>query len=370
MCQKNAALCICVLRCVDDAAPKDANVNVARQTPAYTTDMRGFNLAGVFCLWMTFITGIKIELIPPHPLLNQSVLLHVTHIDGSIRTFSWFRGELARSQYQILSYNKRDNPPESPGPLYFPRVSSFPNASLKISDLHTGDQDNYTVQVSMNDGQDRSTVQLHVYELVIKPFIKASATYAIRDETFRLECGTIHSVKKIQWGRTGKPFPPGVIRSPDNRTITFPNVRPSDAGNYWCEAQNPINKMTSEIYTLSVYLYLSPFFLYPCIAVKGICGSTSDLSAGDISGIIIGTILGLALLAGGFLLILFFQRHKHPAREETGEEEIKQDYPVEYYNVQATTVVRNQKLTNVHLVASSLIVTIVVITKSSYSCLF
>ncbi|XP_069598039.1 carcinoembryonic antigen-related cell adhesion molecule 7-like [Ranitomeya imitator] len=316
--------------------------------------MRGFNLAGVFCLWMTFITGIKIELIPPHPLLNQSVLLHVTHIDGSIRTFSWFRGELARSQYQILSYNKRDNPPESPGPLYFPRVSSFPNASLKISDLHTGDQDNYTVQVSMNDGQDRSTVQLHVYELVIKPFIKASATYAIRDETFRLECGTIHSVK-IQWGRTGKPFPPGVIRSPDNRTITFPNVRPSDAGNYWCEAQNPINKMTSEIYTLSVY----------CI-----CGSTSDLSAGDISGIIIGTILGLALLAGGFLLILFFQRHKHPAREETGEEEIKQDYPVEYYNVQATTVVRNQKLTNVHLVASSLIVTIVVITKSSYSCLF
>ncbi|XP_073513814.1 cell adhesion molecule CEACAM7-like [Phyllobates terribilis] len=284
--------------------------------------MRGFTLAGVFCLWMTSTTGIKIELIPPHPLLDESVLLHVTHIDASIRTFSWFRGELARTQYQILSYNRRDDPPESPGPLYFPRVSSFPNASLKISNLHTEDQDYYTVQVSMNDGQDRSTVQLYVYELVTKPIIKPSTTYAIRDETFRLECATIYSVK-IQWGRTGKPIPPGVIRSPDNRTITFPNLRRSDAGKYWCEAESPINKMISDIYTLSVY----------CI-----CESTSDLNAGEISGIIIGTILGLALLAGGILLVFFFQRHKHPAMEETGEKAIKQDHPVEYYNVEAMTV--------------------------------
>ncbi|KAG8539554.1 hypothetical protein GDO81_020745, partial [Engystomops pustulosus] len=132
----------------------------SRLTPL--PDMRGFTAAGAFCLWLTLTAGINIELIPPHAVVNGSILLHVTQIRGSVRSFSWFKGEHTRSQNQILSYNIRHNPVESPGPLYSPRFTCFPNASLKISDLNSEDQCDYTVQVT-TDTQMRSSVQLHVH---------------------------------------------------------------------------------------------------------------------------------------------------------------------------------------------------------------
>lgn len=284
--------------------------------------MRGFTLAGFLCLWMEWTIGIKIGLIPPHPLVNQSVLFSVTQINGSVRSFSWFKGERATSQNQILAFNRRNNPPETAGPLHFPRVSSFPNASLEISNLYTEDQGYYTVQVGTIDAQERSMIQLLVYAIVTKPVISSSTLIPIGNEMVRLTCDTMNS-EKIRWGRSGKALPPGVIPSSDNRAITFPNIKPGDAGLYWCEAENLISKMTSDIYTLNVY----------CI-----CGSTSELNAGQMSGIIIGTLLGLVLLFGGVFLLLYFQRQKHPVREEPREEANKRpDPPMEYYNVQAIT---------------------------------
>ncbi|XP_075118075.1 LOW QUALITY PROTEIN: cell adhesion molecule CEACAM7-like [Leptodactylus fuscus] len=262
--------------------------------------MRGVTITGVFCLWMALSTGVHIELIPPHPQINQSVLLSVDQISGSIRSFAWFKGENTRSQNQILAYNSRTTPPESPGPMYSPRISCFPNASLKISELNIEDQGNYTLQVQQ-EAHVRGTVQLLLYAIVTKPVIRTTTITPIVNEEVHLTCDTMNS-QKILWGRSGKIFPPGVIQSSDNRTITFPSIKPEDTGLYWCEAENPVSKKTSDLYTMTVY----------CV-----CGSTtSDLNAAEISGVIIGTLLGLALLAGGIFLLLYVKRHKLPVREE------------------------------------------------------
>ncbi|XP_040271391.1 carcinoembryonic antigen-related cell adhesion molecule 7-like [Bufo bufo] len=284
--------------------------------------MRGFTLAGVFCLWMTLTNGVNIEMIPPRPMVNHSVLLSVTQLSGSVWSFSWFRGERARSQNQILAYNTRNDPSETAGPLYAPRFSAFPNASLGISNLYTEDQGNYIVQVVTSNGQERSAVQLLAYALVFKPVIRTSSLYPIANDTISLTCDTMNS-EKIHWGRSGKMFPPGVITSSNNRTITFPTIKPLDAGLYWCEAENLVSRRTSDVYTLNVY----------CI-----CGSSSELSAGELSGIIIGTLLGILLVGGILLLLLFLKRCKPPEGEEPREDATKkQSPPTEYYNVQAVT---------------------------------
>ncbi|XP_056399926.1 carcinoembryonic antigen-related cell adhesion molecule 7-like [Hyla sarda] len=274
---------------------------------------------GVFYVWIHLTIGILIELVPTHPLVDQSVLLRVTQINGPVRSFSWFKGEEVRLQNQILAYSRRNNPPETPGQMFSSRFRSFANASLEISNLSREDQGDYTVQVIL-EGQERSTVSLLVYAFVTKPIVRSSAEYAIGNQTVTLTCDTMNS-EKIRWGKTGKKIPPEMIRSSDNTTITFPNIKPLDAGLYWCEAENTVSKMTSDIYTLDVY----------CI-----CGSTSELSAGAIAGITIGTILVLVLLVGGTILFLSFKRHKPPVIEEPREEAKKNhDPPMEYYNVQA-----------------------------------
>ncbi|XP_075696376.1 cell adhesion molecule CEACAM7-like isoform X2 [Rhinoderma darwinii] len=279
-------------------------------------------ISGVFVLWMNLTTGINIEFIPVYPLINQSVHLNVTEISGLVRSFCWYKGEDPSSQNLILCYSRQGNPPETHGPLYFPRVSSFPNASLEISKLHTEDQGYYTVQVVTRNDPKRRTAHLLVYATVTKPVIRSSTLYPIGNDKITLTCDTMYS-EKIIWGRNGKIIPPGVIKSPDNRTITFPTIKPLDGGLYWCEAENFLSKITSDIYTLNVY----------CI-----CGSTSDLNAGEIAGVIIGTLLVIVILVGGIFLLLFFKRRPHPVKEEPREEaNKKQDPPIEYYNVQAMT---------------------------------
>ncbi|XP_069803479.1 carcinoembryonic antigen-related cell adhesion molecule 7-like [Dendropsophus ebraccatus] len=299
--------------------PEIYGFTCGRRTPARTTDMRGFTLAGVFCLWIDLTIGILIELIPSLPLVNHSVLLRVSQINGTVWSFSWFKGELARSQNQILAYSKRNGPPESPGPLYSPRFGSYSNASLEIVNLYFEDQGTYTVQVT-TDRQVRNATQLHVYALVTKPIIRSSALYAVGNQTVTLTCDT-KNFEKIHWGRIGKTLPTAVIWSYNYSAMTFPNIKSLDAGQYWCEAVNAVSKMTSDIYTFNVY----------CV-----CGSESGLSAGEIAGIIVGIILGLVLLVGGAFLYLFLKRRRPPVIEEPREETRKSHGPpIDYYNVQA-----------------------------------
>ncbi|KAM4703043.1 cell adhesion molecule CEACAM1-like [Rhinophrynus dorsalis] len=210
-----------------------------------------FTLAVFLCTWMDWTNGIDIHLIPEYPVVNNTVILSVTGITGTIRSFSWYKGSNIQSVNQILIYFPGTSNPQVNGNQYFYRASAFPNGSLQITDLVMTDQGNYTVQ-TQTDIASQLTVYLHVYVPVTLPVVTSSTSQPQENETVTLTCTTANA-ERILWRRGSASLPSGVTLSSDNSTVTFTRINRKDAGEYHCEAVNPISTRTSNAYMLTVY---------------------------------------------------------------------------------------------------------------------
>ncbi|CAH2319039.1 carcinoembryonic antigen-related cell adhesion molecule 8-like [Pelobates cultripes] len=199
------------------------------------------------------ISALSIQLIPQYPAVGQSVTLSVTGINGTIRVFSWYKGPNINADNQILSYIPSANPPQANGNQYFSRASGLPNVSLLISDLVITDQGIYTVYVQTDraGGRNQESVNLTVYIPVTKPVIRANSSLVKENDTATLTCET-ENAERIAWGRSNGRLPSAITLSNDNRTLTFSSIKRLDSGDYYCEAENVINKIKSDIYTLTV----------------------------------------------------------------------------------------------------------------------
>ncbi|XP_053307491.1 carcinoembryonic antigen-related cell adhesion molecule 1-like [Spea bombifrons] len=268
--------------------------------------MKGCALTVLLNLCITLTGGIEIQPIPPYPKVNQSVILNVGGITGIFRSFAWFKGAGTQAANQILSYSSKNKPPLTPGNQYFSRAKGLSNGSLVISDLLISDRDTYTVQVQTHSLHTAS-IYLHVYENVTRPVVRASSCGFLENEAVDLTCDTANA-ETILWSRENGGLPSDVTLSTDNRTISFSNIKASDAGEYWCEAGNPVSRSKSDSYTLIVTC--------PCQSHGGSCAAVT-------SGIICGTILGTAITIGAvFLLYKNYvisvkdvQKELHPGNE-------------------------------------------------------
>ncbi|XP_063293220.1 carcinoembryonic antigen-related cell adhesion molecule 1-like [Pelobates fuscus] len=282
--------------------------------------------------WMDLASTIDIYLIPSYPIIDQSVTLQVADINGTVRSFAWFNGTVVHTQNQILSYSSRNNPPQVAGTQYFSRATGFPNGSLHITNLVTTDQGIYTVEVQTSKRVQRASVYLTVYDYVTKPVVRASNCHPLQNEAVNLTCVTIHA-QTILWGRGNAELPLSATLSPDNQTVTFSSIKPSDGGEYWCEAVNPVSNSTSDTYLLTV----------TCA-----CKSQTASCAAVTSGIICGTILGTILtIAATFLLYNYYiipkTKEKTKRREFVAESRSENQAPSTiYYNMHAVPGVKNQ----------------------------
>ncbi|CAH2319038.1 carcinoembryonic antigen-related cell adhesion molecule 8-like [Pelobates cultripes] len=197
------------------------------------------------------ISALSIQLIPQYPAVGQSVTLSVTGINGTIRVFSWYKGPNINADNQILSYIPSANPPQTNGNQYFSRARGLPNGSLLISDLVITDRGIYTVSVQTEKGPNQESVNLTVYIPVTKPVIRANSSLVKENDTATLTCET-ENAERIAWGRSNGRLPSAITLSNDNRTLTFSSIKRLDSGDYYCEAENVINKIKSDIYTLTV----------------------------------------------------------------------------------------------------------------------
>ncbi|CAH2319026.1 carcinoembryonic antigen-related cell adhesion molecule 8-like [Pelobates cultripes] len=197
------------------------------------------------------ISAISIQPIPQYPAVGQSVTLSVTGINGTVRQFTWYKGPNTNADNQILSYIPRANPPQTNGTQYLSRASGLPNASLLISDLVITDRGIYIVSVQTYTDAQQESVTLTVYKHVSKPVIKTSSYLVQENDTVTLTCEAENAVR-ILWGRSNGTLSSDDTLSSDNRKIFFSSIKPSDSGDYYCEAENAINKITSDIYTLTV----------------------------------------------------------------------------------------------------------------------
>uniref|UniRef100_A0A8C5QAT2 Ig-like domain-containing protein n=1 Tax=Leptobrachium leishanense TaxID=445787 RepID=A0A8C5QAT2_9ANUR len=203
-------------------------------------------------VWMERVSAISIQLMPPYPAVGQSVTLSVTGITGNIREVKWYKGSNTDASNHILTYIPSANSPQSNGLQYFSRASALPNASLLISDLEFTDGGNYTVSVQTQTAQ-QTSVNLTVYEPVTDVVLKSNTSEIKENDTVTLTCET-KNANRYEWVRVSGSLPSDTIQSKDKstNTITFPSIKRSAAGDYYCEAKNPASNKKSNIYTLTV----------------------------------------------------------------------------------------------------------------------
>ncbi|XP_075047019.1 cell adhesion molecule CEACAM5-like isoform X2 [Mixophyes fleayi] len=292
-----------------------------------------------YFLWMDLTSGmVNIQLIPQYPVIQESVTLSVTGITERILSFSWYKGRDQSPNYQILTYIAGDPSPHLNGPLYFSRARPFPNGSLLISDLHITDSGNYIVSVQTKRSLEETSVPITIYERVSKPAIAASHSQIQENDTVTLTCVSANA-EKITWSRDNAILQHGDGISGDNRSITFSNIKHRKKGGYTCEAENLVNKRTSDVYTLTV-LYEETeedkSLLNTDETISTFLNDTSEYSAHTntaiTAGLISGTILAILLIIS--VSFLLYRRCVFPAREVmTGSPSVIRDSYAIYDNV-------------------------------------
>ncbi|KAG2458654.1 CEA20 protein, partial [Polypterus senegalus] len=91
-------------------------------------------------------------------------------------------------------------------------------------------------------------------ELVSNVTITAKPGQPIENKNFSLTCDASGQVDSIHWVKNDQPVSPfgHITLSADSKTLSFNPVLRSDNGGYKCTASNPVSKMSSEVYTLTV----------------------------------------------------------------------------------------------------------------------
>ncbi|XP_002942508.2 carcinoembryonic antigen-related cell adhesion molecule 1 [Xenopus tropicalis] len=228
---------------------------MARERVTAALCTRGYLLTALFSVWINLIYGISIQPIPEYPVVNQPVTLSVSGVSGAIRSFSWYKGQFVDDSSLILAYNPTSYLVARRGPEYFPRASVLPDGSLKIFKIYTAVRRYYTVQIQA-ESLTQETINLPVYELLTKPEIDIAKQQPEKYEDVTLTCKLSASdleTVKFLWTRIDGSIPSGVIYRANSRTMTIPKFSQSDAGQYQCEAENPISKNISDPYKLSLY---------------------------------------------------------------------------------------------------------------------
>ncbi|XP_065429963.1 carcinoembryonic antigen-related cell adhesion molecule 5-like isoform X2 [Chrysemys picta bellii] len=99
-----------------------------------------------------------------------------------------------------------------------------------------------------------TTLVIQVLEILPKPTVTPNQTLVLENGTFTLTCNGSPSADTVLWFRDGASLVPSeqLGLSPDNRTLTVPNVIRGDAGAYQCEVGNPVSTNRSEPSTVTV----------------------------------------------------------------------------------------------------------------------
>ncbi|ELK32002.1 PREDICTED: carcinoembryonic antigen-related cell adhesion molecule 1 [Myotis davidii] len=120
--------------------------------------------ASLLTLWsLPTIAQLTIESVPPNAAEGKDVLLRVHNLPGDAARYTWYKGEIADSSRQIVSY-KIDTQTTTFGPANSGRETIYPNGSLLFQNVTLKDTGYYTLLATDNDlNSMQVTGQLRVY---------------------------------------------------------------------------------------------------------------------------------------------------------------------------------------------------------------
>ncbi|KAG8545691.1 hypothetical protein GDO81_020497 [Engystomops pustulosus] len=105
------------------------------------------------------VFGIKIEIYPPSPRINQTVILNVLDVDGALLVTDWYRGQGTGADQLIISLQTNGSKINK-NLAGFTDVDLFSNGSLQIRNAQRIHNGHYTVSVLTAKGPSQETTLL------------------------------------------------------------------------------------------------------------------------------------------------------------------------------------------------------------------
>ncbi|XP_041081639.1 carcinoembryonic antigen-related cell adhesion molecule 1-like [Polyodon spathula] len=163
-------------------------------------------------------------------------------------------------------------------------------SQLNMAHIQHSQTGNYTCWASNNITLRYADVTraIIVVESITNVNVKPNPAQPIANQTLNLTCEVLGSqtVSSRLWLKNNQPLSTSdrITLSVDNSTVSFNPVLQSDNGTYQCKAENPVSEVTSVGYRLFN---------------SSLAAGNKSLTAGQITGIVIGTLVGVVLIGVG-----------------------------------------------------------------------
>nr|CAA66792.1 pregnancy-specific glycoprotein [Mus musculus] len=197
---------------------------------------------------------LRIDPVPPHAVEGESVLLQVHNLPEDVQTFLWYKGVYSTQDFKIAEYSIVTESIIS-GRAHSGREIGYTNGSLLLQDVTEKDSGFYTlVTIDSNAKVETAHVQVDVNKLVTQPAMRVTDSTVRVQSSVVFTCFSDNTGVSIRWlfNNQRLQLTERMTLSPSKCQLRIHTVRKEDAGEYQCEAFNPVSSKTSLPVSLAV----------------------------------------------------------------------------------------------------------------------
>ncbi|XP_021010847.1 pregnancy-specific glycoprotein 22-like isoform X1 [Mus caroli] len=197
---------------------------------------------------------LSIVPVPPHAVEGGSVLLQVHNLPEDLQSFSWYKGVLSTKDFKIAEYSIVTKSIIN-GRAHSRRETGYTNGSLLLQDVTEKDSGLYTlVTIDSNMRVVTAHIQVNIHKLVTQPAMRVTDSTVQVQSSVVFTCFSDNTGISIRWlfNNQSLQLTERMTLSPSKCQLRIHTVRKEDAGEYQCEAFNPVSSKTSLPVSLTV----------------------------------------------------------------------------------------------------------------------